>query len=991
MSRTRPPALRGGSWENSASSKSWVLSIGNGKKEVFVKFRDPSGAESACESDTIIMYDGPPPMAVLSGAPPNNDGENQLNVAVSGTDLATYKYKVGPTSSTVCTDISGYSTEISIINHIDAIIGSYGSLSLTLCVLGVNPIGITQSLTTPTVHTWFRDVPFMIQFQSSGETIAEGATSVTFRVISNSVPITPITVYYDVYGDFVASEGYTSGSVILPIGQAYADIVLPITSNPVQNTDRRISVGISDLTIPHTLGLISTSSVQVIDAQRPAVSVNDIGYYSSCAVLSNGKLVCRDSVGGNRESTYRFVEGFQEHVSGTSFKSIVVDQDHKCALSTANELYCWGWGFDGQLGIGNNNDQLYPQKVTGFTWKQVVSSNIWNVVCGINSNDDLYCWGDGTYSYGANGSGTTNDYNTPNLIDSPNKYKSIVIDGNSVCAIRLGSNQLMCWGANYSYHLGDGTDTNRLAPVAVDSGVGYDSVYFQQMYTQGITVNGDWKFWGIRIDNSGLYNTTPQTVDSSRDYTLLAGNDSLACGLSNGDMYCIGVDQNNLMGFGNVISTPTLIDSADKYTTLKAGKDFFCGITTTSKLKCFGLGLAMTYSSSAWDLVPRLPTVWDADTFTKLISAKGGMCAVTTAGLPKCVFSNTVNSTLDTRETWTPKLVDSTLNIRFASNRRLVDENNKMYIWGSEIGATTGTRSNPFRTERSTLVKSFYEYSPSSSTYCYIDTLDRLFCSGSYPGNGSVSTNTPSIVSSTETYKSVSIGYDFMCGITTADDLKCWGLNDKHQLGLGDTTNRVTPVLVGSNFKTVGVGYTHACALKTTGELYCWGEHTVGLGNGSTTAAVPTQINTGTTFTDLIVGYTNCVIRSDNSRVMCWAGGLGIGNGSASDRTALTLTSDTSAYTKLYVGKSNYTAVCGKTGSILKCWGDYKFPRAYSPVTVYTGEFKDLFLGSTNILVGTTGKASVFSYLRYAPFGQQSYPKFELLQGLVDRTPPVAP
>lgn len=985
----------GGSWENIAASKPWQLTSGNGLKEVFIKFRDPVNVESSCESDSIILYDGPPAMATLTGAPINNSGDDELNVTVGGTDIVAYKFKVGLTSSIVCTDPSGYSAEVSISSPIDSSLLSYSTVSLTLCVLGVNPIGISQDISTPTVHTWMRNVPFMVQFQSSGEMIAEGATSVTFRVVSDANALTPITVSYDVYGDFVASEGYTSGTVTILAGQNYADITLPITSNPVASTDKRISVGISDLTVPHRMGLISTSSVMVIDGQRAAMGVTDIGYYSSCAILANGKLVCRDSVGGARESTYRFVEGFQEHVAGTTFKSIIVDQSHKCALSTADGLYCWGWGFDGQLGINNTNDQLYPQKMTGFTWKKVVSSMTWNTMCGIDSADDLYCWGDADYSYGALGTGSATDHRVPTLVDSPNKYHSVFMAEYSVCAIQMTTNELKCWGANSNNRLGDGTTTDRPTPVVVDPGVGYSFIDFTWFYTQGITTNGDWKHWGNKIYDGGFsINTTPYTIDSTRDYTMLASADTLACGLSNGDLYCIGSDYYNLMGFGTYFSTPTLMDSTDKYTVIKAGnRGFICGITTTSKLKCFGPGLTVSSSARAMAFIPHLPTVWDADTFTKLIKVNGGLCAVTTAGLPKCFFANKINSGLDTRETWNTRLIESTLKIKKVSNQYLIAENDKMYAWGRNVEGdySFDARSNPYNIEKTQTIKTFTERSGYGVAFCYITTSDKLFCKGTNPGNGTSNSDTMVAIDAASSYTMVAPGSEFTCGVTTTGDLKCWGYNADGQLGLGTTTDQLTPQLVGTGFSKVSAMSSHACALKTTGELYCWGKSTWGIGNGTTQASTPQQINAGDLFTDIAVSTTMCAIRSDNGRVMCWGAGPSIGDGTASGRAVPTLVNDTGAYTKLYVATPNGAAFCGITGTNLKCWGGYRFPRFYSPTTVFTGGVRDVSIGSPNMIVGTSGQLYISDYMAYAPFTSQGYPKFELLQGLVDRTPPVAP
>jgi len=72
--------------------------------------------------------------------------------------------------------------------------------------------------------------------------------------------------------------------------------------------------------------------------------------------------------------------------------------------------------------------------------------------------------------------------------------------------------------------------------------------------------------------------------------------------------------------------------------------------------------------------------------------------------------------------------------------------------------------------------------------------------------------------------------------VKTDGTLWAWGDNVHGQLGDGTTTNRSTPVQIGTGFAAVAAGISHTVAVKTDGTLWAWGDNVYGqLGDGSTT------------------------------------------------------------------------------------------------------------------------------------------------------------
>jgi alpha-tubulin suppressor-like RCC1 family protein len=90
--------------------------------------------------------------------------------------------------------------------------------------------------------------------------------------------------------------------------------------------------------------------------------------------------------------------------------------------------------------------------------------------------------------------------------------------------------------------------------------------------------------------------------------------------------------------------------------------------------------------------------------------------------------------------------------------------------------------------------------------------------------------------------------------VKTDGTLWTWGQNNNGQLGLGDTTNRSSPVQVGAltNWLNVAAGAygNHAVAIKTDGTLWTWGKNNnnqLGLGD-TTSRSSPVQVGALTTW-----------------------------------------------------------------------------------------------------------------------------------------------
>lgn len=184
----------------------------------------------------------------------------------------------------------------------------------------------------------------------------------------------------------------------------------------------------------------------------------------------------------------------------------------------------------------------------------------------------------------------------------------------------------------------------------------------------------------------------------------------------------------------------------------------------------------------------------------------------------------------------------------------------------------------------------------------------------------------PTAVSGGLSFVGISAGGDHTCGVTSSGDAYCWGANDRGQLGDGTTTDRMSPVLVsgGLTWAEVSAGGGHTCAVTTGNVAYCWGANDRGqLGDGTTTDRNdPTIVGGGLSFVSVTAGLAHSCAVTTSDEAYCWgANGEGqLGDGTRTDRSQPALVTGGLAFSSVSAGVGH---TCGVLiGSGARCWGD---------------------------------------------------------------------
>ena len=273
------------------------------------------------------------------------------------------------------------------------------------------------------------------------------------------------------------------------------------------------------------------------------------GSRHACAIRSDQKLYCWGINAsfslGDGTSTNRLLPVAID--AATNYIDVSVGNRFGCGITSTNVLKCWGDNSNGSLGDGTTTNRNAPIVINlGVSYKYLAQSSNYTM-CAITTADQLRCWG---YNiYGQVGVGGTTTTLSPTVVDSGVSYASVTASINHTCGITIGTNLLKCWGYNGTLALGDGTSTDRQLPTVFDSGTNYTKVGLSGLnFTCGITTTGALKCSGSRSAGSAAssqdgfgQNSNPILVDSGVTYTNLFSGYNSICGRTNlGTTKCVG-------------------------------------------------------------------------------------------------------------------------------------------------------------------------------------------------------------------------------------------------------------------------------------------------------------------------------------------------------------------------------------------------------------------------------------------------------------------
>jgi len=292
--------------------------------------------------------------------------------------------------------------------------------------------------------------------------------------------------------------------------------------------------------------------------------------------------------------------------SSENFDTVAIDAgyQHTCVLSAQGMLRCWGLNDEGQFGIGTGGYSLTLTPAVALVGTDVSANSITagaDHTCAITSANDVQCWG-------SNSKGQIGDFSSDTFRPTPKRvaggaFSAIALTAGHehTCAVDKSDGTVKCWGGNYFGQLGDNSFADRSAPVSVlkadQSPLAADAVTAGAFHSCVIDKSGGVWCWGM--NSLGQLGIGKGNAESEAVSVPLSGN-TTAWGIAAGGYHtcivhntvqCWGYNPSGQVGVPGVQDKPVVVPLAGSNTLAQvvvAGVEHTCALTIAGAVQCWG-------------------------------------------------------------------------------------------------------------------------------------------------------------------------------------------------------------------------------------------------------------------------------------------------------------------------------------------------------------------------------------------------------------------
>ena len=213
--------------------------------------------------------------------------------------------------------------------------------------------------------------------------------------------------------------------------------------------------------------------------------------------------------------------------------------------------------------------------------------------CALFSDGTARCWG--RNDSGQLGDGTTTNRLAPVLVPGMTSATAISAGASHTCAL-LADHTVRCWGHNFSGQLGDGTTTDRPSPVAVSGINTATAIASGTQHSCALLADHTVRCWGANWsgqlgDDTTTDHLTPVPPAGITTATALAAGELHTCvRLADGSVRCWGGNLDGQLGDGTTTDRlgPVVVSGIGTATAVSAGAAHTCAILAGGAVRCWG-------------------------------------------------------------------------------------------------------------------------------------------------------------------------------------------------------------------------------------------------------------------------------------------------------------------------------------------------------------------------------------------------------------------